>query len=401
MVVIGLALASASWAVEISKKGLRQSACASVSKARPRDLARMDGCKEGVSYLGAYFSDGKFRKGQMESWWAQDRVNHADGILKTRPSEVPPEVNLMPLEHRAENLQGNATLHRSLHGQSAVAEFRDRVITFMYGHELEMVAPEYVTTNTRGWLIVSDPGANTVHVLDPEHPFRIVGGPSYRLANVGPVAADVENNIYVADPVNGVLEEFDEMGHFLREIGRLAPDEAIFHEPTALEVDRQRNELYVADAGREMILILDADGNVVRKVGGRRRELGVSLHRPTAMAIQNEQIVVLDSDGTRIQVFDMEFHLRRTIETHVVSREVMGLDMDRAGNIYISNSPPGRVRVFDAAGRFKGEFGIMGKSRGALEAPTGLHIEQGRLYIADKQNRRVDVYELVPPEHRM
>src|SRR5206468_153811 len=134
-------------------------------------------------------------------------------------------------------------------GRSRFAEWRDQIVTAVYGHEKTVVGPQNVTTDSEGRVIVSDPASRTVHVLDRLSPFRIATGPQYRLRHVGAVAADSRDHIFVADPLEGIVVEFDAAGRFVREIGRIGENEGMFYSPAGLHID-ENDLLYVADSGR-------------------------------------------------------------------------------------------------------------------------------------------------------
>ena len=122
--------------------------------------------------------------------------------------------------------------------------------------------------------------------------------------------------------------------------------------------------------------------------------MGVSFTRPMAVVVKRDQLLVLDSDGARVQVLDRSGKWLRSFETGVIGRE-MALAADSEGNIYLSNVRPGRVRVFSASGQRKGEFGRYGSERGEMRSTSGLRIDaQDRIYLADKDNRRVSVFQI-------
>lgn len=55
---------------------------------------------------------------------------------------------------------------------------------------------------------------------------------------------------------------------------------------------------------------------------------------------------------------------------------------------------PARIVKFDSAGRYLGEFGVRGPSRGQLEVPHSLAMDsRGRLFVADRWNNRISIFE--------
>jgi DNA-binding beta-propeller fold protein YncE len=278
-----------------------------------------------------------------------------------------------------------------------ITELRDDVITMAYGREKALLAPRYVTTDSKGRAIVSDPAAQSVHVLDGENPFRIVAGRGHRLQSVGAVAVDKFDNIYVADPQAGVVIVFDSVGRFVREIGRISADEGLFHETAAIAVDRQRHLLYVADTSRDLLMVLNADGNVLQRAGGRRLESGATFSHPVAVTVKHDRIVVLDLGGARVQIFDLRWKLLQSFETKLVAgySTELGLDIDLELNVYVSNIGGKNLRIFEQHGSLVGEFGAAGVRRGEFGTPAAIWIDaDNRLYVAERHNRRVQLFQI-------
>ena len=349
------------------------------------------GCGEELAYVGAYLADGKYYSGGFMTALVQGETRASGQSL--RPVEVPRGANLHARERLVEDLRREAPARRTASGQSRWAEWRDDLITAVYGHEKTIVGPQNVAVDAEDRVIVSDTAGGAVHVLDRVKPFRIAVGPQYRLRHAGAVAADSRDHIFVADPVEGIVVELDASGRFVREIGRVGENEGMFYSPAGLHID-EKDLLYVADAGREMLLVLNRDGRVVKKAGGKRREMGVSFARPTAVAASNGEIAVLDSDGTRVQVLDRDCRLVASFNTGMTGTSI-ALDLDSEGNIYLTSASLAKVRVFSATGVRKGEFGRHGFERGELQAANGIAIDaKDRIYVSDAENRRVDVFQI-------
>ena len=94
-------------------------------------------------------------------------------------------------------------------------------MTYAYGRPSVIMSAHYVVTDSQQRLILSDPAAPAVHVLDPQGKtsFRLVCGNGYRVHRPAGVAIDAEDNIYVADSEHGMVAVFDSRGNFLRYIG--------------------------------------------------------------------------------------------------------------------------------------------------------------------------------------
>lgn len=360
------------------------------------------------AYLGAYFSDGKFRGASATSYKEMIPWGTGDPVTSgTRPREVPGFVNLHPLERVIENYQPPARAKRTAQRRSFLAGLRDNIITMVYGRERSLLTPQHLTEDSQGRIIVSDPAASAVHILDGRNSFRIMAGEGRRLRAPVGVAADAEDNIYVADPERGLVVVFDSKGNYVREIGNIG-NESVFHAPTAIAIDRQSKRLYVLDTPRNVLFMLDLQGNILRRLGKLRgHSLGrhatittpMDLDGPTEIAVGNGRLAVLDAAGTRIRIMNLECDVLREfnirIRTGSETAGPVGLGMDSTGDIYVSSAAESVVRVYDLNGHFKSSLGHPGSAAGEFSGPSGLWIDIiDRIYIADTNNSRVQIFQL-------
>jgi DNA-binding beta-propeller fold protein YncE len=73
-------------------------------------------------------------------------------------------------------------------------------------------------------------------------------------------------------------------------------------------------------------------------------------------------------------------------------RQPRDIDVDAAGNFYISDHRNSRIQKFSAAGGFMGQIGSQGKGQGKLLRPNALSIFGNQLAVADTDNHRVVIY---------
>jgi len=362
-----------------------------------------------IEYLGVYSPDGKYRTTERTDrydlrGWASSS-NFSPGW--SRPSEVPASINLHPRERVEENYEPPARATKPAKGESVLASLRDSIVTFVYGRERVLLAPHHVTVDSRGRILVVDPDLRAVHVLSDGDSFRIAGGPQRRLRLPNGIAVDAADNIYVADSERALVLVYAPDGKFLRYIGKRGDDETLFHYPTAIAIDRNRGRLFVLDSPRHLLFVLDLEGNVLQRVGRLAHAIGrlsgdaipLDLDYPTEIAIGNNELVVVDSGNSRVRVMDLQyqpvaqFSIPASPGPPIINE--VGLSVDLSGNVYVSTIRESRIRIYHRDGSLLRSFGHGGAQIGEFNSPTGLWIDgTNRLYVADTNNSRVQVFQL-------
>jgi DNA-binding beta-propeller fold protein YncE len=367
-------------------------------------------CANEVDYVGVYSADGQFRTTTRTAIISAPAAGTRPSGLSpgwSRPREVPNFIDLHPQERVEENYEPPARAVRPVKGKSLLASLRDNIVTLAYGRERILLAPHHVTVDSRGRLLIVDPDIRAVHVLEGGKSFRIAGGPRRRLLLPNGIAVDAADNIYIADSERGLVLVYAPDGKFLRYIGKRG-DESFFHYPTAIAIDRDSGRLFVLDSPRHVLFVLDLEGNVLKRVGRPRPHaigkvsgeiIPMELDYPTEIAIGNNELAVVDSASSRVHVMDLQckpaaqFNIPAVPGPPVV--DDVGIAVDLTGNIYVSSTRDSHVRIYGSDGSVLGSFGRSGMGIGEFNAPAGLWIDgKNRLYVADTNNGRVQVFQL-------
>ena len=297
---------------------------------------------------------------------------------------------------------------------SRPARVRNAVVSFVYGRLSVLRTPQYLTTDSRQRLIISDPGIPAVHVLDSRKKtsFSILGGKGRRLQSPAGVAVDKEDNIYVADSGRGMVLVYDQYGKFLRYIGNFH-GENMYQGPSGIAIDRKAGHLYLLDSPRGLLLMLDLKGNVLKSTGKQWDDnggfelknrnntgAGKAFNNPTEIAVNDDEVTVLDMAGTRVQIMDLEcnllggFSVRRGSSYQEADKE-NGLALDQQGDIYVSSVGASEVRMYNRVGGLVASFGHAGSRMGEFGAPRGLWVDaNNRLYVTDTANARVQLFSI-------
>lgn len=263
-----------------------------------------------------------------------------------------------------------------------------------------LVRPYSVATDSRGRIIVTDPGAAGIHIFDFEqHKYKFIeraDKSKNQMLTPQCVAVDADDNIYVTDSDTGYIVVFSPAGKFLRAIGSLKGGEGYFKRPTGIAVDSAAQRIYVSDTLRDKIFVLDMQGTVLQTIGSSGSAEG-EFNRPTELRLAGQSLMVVDSMNFRVQVFDLSGKFQYAVGKigdgvgALFRPKAVGLDSE--GDLYIVDGIWGVVQVFNRQGQLLYYFGGQGTHAGQFQLPTGLFIDRDdRVFVVDSFNRRVQVF---------
>jgi len=200
--------------------------------------------------------------------------------------------------------------------------------------------------------------------------------PDIYLGEVAGVAVNSQGHVFVfsrgdtTGPAYGAgaaqLLEFGSDGTFIREIGRHLYAWSFAH---SVRIDKDDN-IWVADKGSDMVIKFNAAGRVMM-VFGRKQEASDEGTEP----LRHPKPPLPPVDGMFRQVTDMAW--------------------DAAGNTYISDGYiNSRVAKVDKDGNWLKSWGEPGDGPGQFNTPHSIGVDaQGRVYVADRGNRRIQVFD--------
>ena len=354
-----------------------------------------------LEYLGTFCANAKYKKSSkftrtLESLASSSQSTSVLGG-DVAPQTVAPWWMLVPSRRAVEDFEAPAHATKIAQTTSNLRSIRDAVVTFAYGPARVMATPHQVTTDSMLRVIISDPAMRAVHVLDPKgkSSFSILGDQNRRLRQPAGVAVDAEDNIYITDSERGIVLVYNQHGQFVRYIG-MFHGEAMFERPTGIAIDRKAGRLYLADTARNLVFVLDLQGNILERVGKDRNGNGTrEFVSPTEIAVSDHGVVVLDAARSRIQILDSDG--KRTGFYRVLASDGAdgGLAVDNEGNIYISYVASSVIGMYQPNGTPLGTFGQPGNRIGEFRAPRGLWVDgSNRIYVSDTENARVQVFQV-------
>ncbi len=165
-----------------------------------------------------------------------------------------------------------------------------------------------------------------------------------------------------------------------------------FKRPVGLALDANNN-LYVADAGKGMVMVYAPDLRPKFTFGKEEME------KPSYIAINEalQRIYVSDGLAHVISVFDMQgkhlfnFGGKGTVDGYFFGPQ--GLAINPEGNLYVADLYNARIQYFDADGQFLGKFGSRGDQFTQFESPKDIDIDsEGNIYVVDARAARLSVH---------
>lgn len=265
----------------------------------------------------------------------------------------------------------------------------------------EMVRPYGVAVDSRGRVIVTDPGAAGIHIFDAaEHKYKFLERrEKSKDAMLEPqcIALDAKDNIYVTDSRAGKIFVFEPSGKYKGVFGSLKGGEGYFKRPTGIAIDRETEQIYVTDTLRDKVFILDANGQVLNNFGKHGAENG-QFNLPTELLIRNGILAVVDAMNFRVQTFDRKGAFQTAFGNIGDGDDALfrpkGIGLDSEKHIYLVEGLSGSVKVFDREGQLLYFFGGRGRGLGQFQLPAGIFIDPSdRVYVVDSYNRRVQIFQ--------
>jgi DNA-binding beta-propeller fold protein YncE len=177
----------------------------------------------------------------------------------------------------------------------------------------------------------------------------------------------------------GVLTDFATLED---ELGRV--------DPVGLSADRG-GALYVAEAERDRVLVLDFAGRYVRALGGFGQGAGSFRGLAGLAAGPHGELVTAERTGARVQRLDASGSVRASWPLPVEpGRGALAVAVDDSARVAVADEATGRVWLFDRAG------GLLGL-RADLAAPRALAFApDGSLLVAESAAGRVRRFALEP-----
>lgn len=299
----------------------------------------------------------------------------------------------------AGELTGEANF-RKPGAQEGAGGFMHWLISLIAGEREPVVLqrPQSGVVDESGRILITDSSRQAVFVFDTQQGrlelWQNAAGLTRFKAPAG-IAVGPGGEVFVADAELGLVARFDRAGKSLGVIGK-----GQLQRPVGLVLDAVMNELYVADTYAHVIKVFDIEGALLRTLG-RRGESPGNFNYPTYLALNQDELYVVDTMNAQVQVVDSETGEskrvigRRGLNVGDLVRP-KGVALDGDGNVYVVESYHDYLLIFSPEGQFLLPIGGTGQRAGQFYLPAGVWTDgRDRIYVADMFNGRVSVFQFL------
>jgi sugar lactone lactonase YvrE len=199
--------------------------------------------------------------------------------------------------------------------------------------------------------------------------------------------------IYVCDTSSSSILRMDLNEHRIHIISPTGP--AAFATPVNLALDTN-GWMYVVDVGREQLLILDQDEQLVGTFGKKGetkpRDVALTTDRIYLSDVTTHSVHVLDK-STRSNLFDIP---RAEEKTNVNCQlfQPINIALDTQGRLYVSDFGAYRVQVYDVDGKHLRSIGKYGDNFGEFARPKGVAVDrENRVYVVETAGQHVQLFD--------
>jgi DNA-binding beta-propeller fold protein YncE len=257
------------------------------------------------------------------------------------------------------------------------------------------VKPYGVLYDDSGRLVVADPGAGVVHVMDTKAArySTITSASGAPLRSPIGLAEDQENGLYITDSVTNAVYRYD------LALRTLAPFLAGIKRPTGIAYNKVSKLLYISETGGDDVVAVDLKGAIKRRFS-KTMPAGQGFNHPTDLAVDLKgQVYVTDPLNFMVRVFTPEgLQVAAFGEMGDARKELSkpkGIAVDEKGRIFLCDAMLDMVKVFEANGQLLFTVGSNGTGNGGFWMPSGIFISQKYLFVTDTYNRRVQIFKMI------
>lgn len=251
--------------------------------------------------------------------------------------------------------------------------------------------PYGVAFNSCMNMLVSGWGENCIFMFNEKHKVVLVINEFKNMKAPADIVLDKDDNIYVTGKHG--LQKFNKFGEHLYSIGKKGKEEGEFDDPRG--ITRLNDRLYISDRNNHRIQVFKLDLTFYKSIGSYGEEPG-ELNAPFdvkfdstgnmyVVELGNRRVQVFDGEGTSIRIFGQERIGNVGLPT--------GLHVEN-DRVYVSDFANDRIVVLNKNGDYVGVIGSHGQEVSELHSPYCMTSRGDKLYVCDSGNSRIQIFDL-------
>lgn len=212
--------------------------------------------------------------------------------------------------------------------------------------------------------------------------------------------APLGGNIIVVDTGHGRLVELSADGKSSRVLDEQVDPKLALSAPMA--ATSHRGQVYVADSGAAQVLVVTASGTVSRAVSLAKGSSADALPpRPIGIVVWGDgSFAVSDANNHRLIKYGADGNLLWTVGSGMPATGENGfnvpggLALDKDGNVYVVDIMNAQVKKYSADGVFLSAFGESGDTAGKFSRAKAVAVDDaGNIYVSDGLGAAVQVFD--------
>jgi DNA-binding beta-propeller fold protein YncE len=266
-----------------------------------------------------------------------------------------------------------------------------------------LLRPEALSLGPDGRLFIADTGNNRVLVLNRSgEVVREVSGFGWgkdQFDRPVDIFASSGLDVFIADYNNRRVVRYDKDLNYL---SSFTTEEQVEMElqlgyPSGVALS-SHGELFVVDNENRRVLKIDSFGDPEFSFGDFSYGEG-SLEDPMRIEISHEDLIYVSDAGRRcVVVFDYYGNYVGRIGERVLTSPA-GLKW-ADGKLWVADPGADQIVLFDEEGNVLGRWNVSGEGIGALGGPVDVDILDEKLFVLERDNRRIQVFDWLDAQKR-